>query len=313
MSTSRQLFLDRIQSFRFAAQHPDLIAHAPTDVEHNNRARLLRNGLAVVAFALLEDFIRSRLSEILRRVGSSHLPFDQLPEALRDAAVMGALKAVNFHSEMRRRQGEDQFSFIQTETRLISSTSTVGYELSGMSLGRATSNLNDTDIKEILRAFKIKDAWSHIDALAARVGVASPSLRDSFKQAALRRHHAAHRADADTESSQLDSFYPQSMGIALAVDTLVSKSLRRILDHNSDFLDDNGEVRNTDITIRFIETSPDNWWREVRETGRRAVTRSRDVDALLATCLARPNAHNDLIVVRDASQQPLRWFIPEVA
>ncbi len=108
-------------------------------------------------------------------------------------------------------------------------------------------------------------------------------------------------------------FKPEGPALLDRTNCLPSKSLRRILDHNQAFLDDAGEVTSNEVSIRFIDTSADKWWREIRENGKRAVTRKRDVDSLLAECLARPNARQDLVVVRDISQQPTRWFIPEIA
>ena len=312
MSLARTAFLERLDSFGVAILEPGLISRDPSQVGHNNTARLLRNGLAVAGFALLEDFIRSRTQEVLERLSSGQLPFDSLPDELREACVFGATKAVAYHGDIKKRQHEDYLSFIQEHGRLIGSTSSSGYQLSPMSLGWERPNLNHDDVKEILRAFKIKDGWGNIDSLAARVGLASPSLCEAFRQSALRRHRAAHKADVDTETSQLDSFVSQALGIAIAFDALISKSLRRLLDRDSTFLSDSGDILHSDVSVRFLDKGQDGWWREMKENGQRAVRRTQDVVTLKSECLARADARRDLIVIRKVSQQPTEWLIPEV-
>jgi len=312
MSVARHTFMERVTAFKSAVNAPILVSRDPLEVDHNNTARLLRNGLAVVGFAILEDFVRGRLKEILARVGSSNIPFDELPDPLRNAAVLGAVHALAYHGELRRRQGDDYVSFIQEHGCLIGSTRSASYKISEMALGWDRPNLSASDIKDILTTFKIRDGWGNIEALAKRVGLASPSLREDFSQAARRRHRAAHLATADTEVTHLMSFGHQAIGIALGFDALLSCSLRRLLDRDSSYLSDKGSVQEGEIRARFID--PDGTtWREIKEGSKRAVRRNSDVKALTSACLARPDARNDLVIVRDSSRQPTKWFIQSVA
>ena len=312
MSTARQSFLERIGAFRTALGEENLVSGEPAEIQRNNTARLLRNGLAVVGFAILEDFLRSRLAEILARVGNSHIPFDELPEPLRDAAVLGAARALAHFGELKRRQGEDYVSFVQNHSQLIASTVSSSYEISGMALGWTGANLSDGDIKEIMRAFRIKDGWGNIDIVAKRVGLASPSHREAFSQAAVRRHKAAHSARTDTEVSHLVSFVPQAIGIALGFDALMSRSLKRLLEHDSAYLADSGQVQASDVQTRFIDPTACNW-REIKEGAKRAVSRGEVKEDLIKKCLARPDARDDVVIVRDSSLRPSNWMIQNVA
>lgn len=312
MSAARKSFLERIKAFRIAIQEQALISQAPSETDHNNTARLLRNGLAIVGFALLEDFVRNRIGEVISRVGSSQIPFEELPDPLKDASVFGAVRALAYHGDLRRRQGDDYLSFIQQHSKLIGSTASTAYEVSALALGWDRPNITDSEVKEILRAFKIQDGWGNIDGFAARVGLTSPSLRDAFRQAAFRRHRAAHSAGADTEISHLTSFVPQAIAIALSFDALTSRSLRRFLNRDASFLADSGSIQHADVPIRFLDPSGAKW-REVKEGHTRAVKRDADRAALTAACLARSNARDDVVIVRDSRQQPVEWYIPNVS
>lgn len=311
MSAARHTFLERIMAFKTALDEPALISSAPSEIDHNNTARLLRNGLAVVGFAILEDFVRTRLKEVLSRIGNSRIPFDELPSRLREAAVLGAVRALAYQGGLRRKQKDDYISFIQEHGQLIGSTRSASYEISAMALGWDQPNLSDTDIFEILGVFKIQDGWGNIDGLAKRVGLSSPSLRDAFRQAAVRRHRAAHSADPDTEVTHLISFIPQAIAIALGFDALISRSLRSLLDQDATYLSDDGCVKASEIKARFIDPNGAIWC-ESKEGSKRAVKRNADVDWLTRNCLARLDARNDLVIVRDRSLQPTKWFIQNV-
>ena len=80
MSLARRLILERLHAFRLATQTEALVSLAPTEVDHNARAQVLRNGLAVVGFAILEDFIKSRAGEVVQRIGHGAAAFTDLPE-----------------------------------------------------------------------------------------------------------------------------------------------------------------------------------------------------------------------------------------
>ena len=92
----------------------------------------------------------------------------------------------------------------------------------------------------------------------------------------------------------------------------LSRSLRLLLDHNTNFLSASVGVKHQDVKIRFIDPYRDAW-REIKEGGKRAVKRDVDKKALIDLCLARGDARNDLIVVRNMSQQPEHWYIQNVA
>ena len=306
MSSARATFLERLSALKVALNEESLVSRAPAELDRNNTARLLRNGLAVVGFALLEDFLKNRLSEILRQVGWSQVPFAELPELLRKAATVGAVKALAFQADLRRGQMEDCLDFVQKHAQLIGSTASVSYGISGLSLGWDRSNLSAESVNEILRVFKIKDGWGNIDAIARRVGVASPSHRDAFHNAATRRHQGAHSAGADIEISHLASYVHQAIGIAIGFDSLISQSLCCILRRDSDFLVDSGFVEAKHIEARFIDPMGDHW-REMKEGGKRATRLARDVHNLMKESLARRDTGHPLIVIRDASLRPTNW------
>ena len=123
MSVARATFLERLAAFKDAINVELLVSQAPSEVKHNQRARLMRNGLSVVGFAIVEDFVKARTAEVLTRIGNSPATFEQLPEKLRKASVLGVVKALRFQADLR--SGDDSLndviSFVQEHARLLGS------------------------------------------------------------------------------------------------------------------------------------------------------------------------------------------------
>ena len=293
-----------------ALTEPVTISKARTDEEHNEQARVIRNGLAVVLFATLESFARSRIGDVLNRLSTSSIPFDDLPQDLRTACVFKASRAIAYQAGLRRRRGEDYVAFVQKQCATIGSTATAGYCLCPLSLLWETPNLGPEDLKQALRVFGVKDGWGQIDELAQRIGVTSLSHREAFARAAARRHEAAHSADAQTEWAHLNDFVCQARGIAVGLDALLSVALRYLIRRDARMLSGQREIVASDVQMRFLDGSSDGYWRERDEATGHVLRKLKDRDALHAECMARRTSRDRLILVRDARSFPLAWYTP---
>ena len=83
MTNSRASFLQTNLAIERCLDIKETVYKSPSDICHNDSARVLRNGLAVVVFASLESFARDRIGEILSRISLTSIPFDDLPDKLR--------------------------------------------------------------------------------------------------------------------------------------------------------------------------------------------------------------------------------------
>src|SRR5688572_20617655 len=137
MSAAREDFFKRIDDVALVLSDDSLKDGSLTDTEKNAKARVLRNGLAVVLFAILEDFIRQRTSEVLMAVGTAGVVFDRLPEKLRKAATIGFLSTLGFRIKLQ--EDADKLEFLQLEARRIASTAGSPFEISPFSLAHSKS------------------------------------------------------------------------------------------------------------------------------------------------------------------------------
>ena len=112
-SRARSNFLRGIRAIDDSANHLVVSDLSASELKHNSRAQVYRNGLAVVAFASLEHFLKNRASELMGVIGATGLKFSSLPSRLQKAATVDAIDAIKYQSELVKRAGGDQIEYIQ--------------------------------------------------------------------------------------------------------------------------------------------------------------------------------------------------------
>lgn len=221
MSLARQNFLQRFSTFEQTLKEVAVQDGALHEANRNSKARLLRNGLAVASFAFLEDFIRHRSGEILASIAASGLPFSSLPEKVRSATTFGLLRSLD--SRMRFEADDAaKISFVQSHASFVASTATMPFQLSELAFGYKASNISEEEVADILRAFRVPGPWQAVGLLASRVGLGSLVLMEAFRNAAKRRHAAAHVAGATTPLADLENYLREARAIAFGFDVLLS-------------------------------------------------------------------------------------------
>lgn len=304
MSSARTLFLSRIASLSSSLAIDAVASRSLTEQTHNNIARMLRNGLAVVGFAALEDFLKSRTSEVLSEVGRTGVPFRDLPEKLRYATTFEAISALSYQLSIRPKV--DRILYIQEHAQKIASTAAAAYELSPHALGFDQANLQDSAIRDVLKCFLIEDPWREMTRLSSRLGLAALPLDETYRSAALRRHRAAHVAHADIPQTDLVQFTKEALAIAIAFDALITRALAKLQSHDRQFLSGAARVTAESISIRSIRPSGTKWREgiEGRDTAVKVETRS---DTLLAVARPRAVANKNLLTIYDSSLQLIGW------
>lgn len=301
--------LRRIEAIEKAASDPILIDRALTDTEHNDRAKLLRNGLMVVAFTSLEDFLRARTGELLDLASRTVVPFSDLPALLRDAATMGAMKAARARAEMAKNSGEDALALLQTAASHVASTAGGSLQLSRYSLGYLGSNVGSSEIASILTAFNAQDAWNEISRVASRCGAGSLPLKSAYDQAMRLRHSAAHNPEANVQPQNLLDFCTQAVSIALGFDVIASRATRMLRDGDAEILA--GKVKISDaLEIRFLDEETRGHV-ERRETVQRALSVTKDHQMALQKAVQGAGKLRSPVVLRDRSGLPRNWVITD--
>ncbi|QOD90894.1 hypothetical protein H2514_12075 [Lysobacter sp. CW239] len=227
MSAKTDLF-ERLRYLGSAIALGELVDNGIAQSEHNGRANLLRKGVGIIGFNLLEDYVKSRTIEALSTISSSGLAFDNLPEKMRTAATLNALETLNARAKIEKKSGRDWLTLIQTESQKIYSTAGHTYELSSVSLASGGSNVTASEISEILVAFGISGGWGTLKAICDAIGGGLPDLAQAYQNLADRRHSAAHVAGFKFSHTWLTSMAHEILAIAAALDIVLSAKLRMI-------------------------------------------------------------------------------------
>jgi hypothetical protein len=305
MASARIDFIDRIRTLKITISETEAVrSKGPKERTHNEIARMLRNGLAVVGFATLEDFVKARSSEILESIGTTGVLFDQLPEKVQIATTYGAISALNYQIGLRDKQ--EKIDYAQDHTLKISSTGNSAYTLTALAFGYGQSNLNVETIKKILGSFGVEDPWGQITHIASSLGLAALPLDESFKNAAIRRHKAAHVANADTPQGDINQFVNEAIAIAIGFDFLFSKALSLIKDLDPKYLNGSTKIAASDIGYRVVKLS-DQKWKEYSSKSARAYRASIDIDSVIVAAKRRAMLAKQFYVQFDESGLVKDW------
>lgn len=153
MSIARTDFLDGMQSLEIAASRigsPSIGSNASRSAEY-----LQLNGLHVVAFALLEDFLRRRVNEVLTSLGKAAIKFESFPHDLKLYLLQESFKGVNFY--LSRKGDESRLDMLLLEALSLYTTAdnTANFSPSDFCFGRSQSNISLAQITSFLQSFGV--------------------------------------------------------------------------------------------------------------------------------------------------------------
>jgi hypothetical protein len=311
MSQARDVFLKRIAAFRDAANDKVLVDLTPSPLSAGSVAAVLRNGLCVVGFAILEDFLKARVAEVFDAVGNTTFAFGQLPEGLREFATVRALNGLPARMLMEKRAGNDPMPFGQTHAGIVASTKTGNYTLSSLGFG-LYSNLGVDEIGSVLRASQIDKPWEQMNALAQRIGSGVLSCEQAYKNAASRRHRAAHTPSAAVTTSDLTSYSREALAIAIGFDLLMSRALRYLQARDMNYCSKTFKFVAASIPIRFVRQQSPSKWKSLREAGAKASRTGSSFNVIHSWTEVTAKKSGDAVVVQDIAGAPISWSFPIV-
>ncbi len=302
MPSAKSNFLERIAIFKRALSSEFLKDNGVAPSAHNEKARLFRNGISIIAFTILEDFIKDRTGEIVETIGTSSINFNLLSPEIQQATTLTAMRSILEKATSLKRGNEDWLTFIQQETSYIASTSAFPFSVSKFSLGWEKSNLVKDDISRFLKIFNIDGGWNSIHHVTANANVTLVGPDNFFLNAANRRHRAAHNPNANSLYSDLIDFYRDVKSFAFAYDALLSNGLQHIVTRNP------VSVNHSHILLRFL-IKDSGIWKEYRSIPSRAIKVDRNYNRILAQAKRRAASKNAILVIKNSISEIHNWFI----
>ncbi|HDR9030276.1 TPA: hypothetical protein QDB14_004513 [Burkholderia vietnamiensis] len=230
-----------------------------------NHVRL--NGLHVVAFAALEDFIRRRAHEVISWLGAEGVRLESFPNRLQMLILQGTIEGINF--SLSRTDKDDRVTLLQLQGLLLSSSgeNDQAFVPSEYFFGKAASNISRDDVRELLEAFGLGEKFACLSEVTALLEMPLlGSIEGVFTRLAKNRHRAAHGFGLDYKLSDFRSDMANALPLfAFAFDTSISQcaqALRKTVIADKVAFE---KFSAATSVIRIVEFNPDqSGWQENR-------------------------------------------------
>ncbi|TDL43953.1 hypothetical protein [Microbacterium oleivorans] len=304
-SIARDQFL---RSYRAIAE-----AMAESAVRNQNDVGdMLRRGLAISTFNILENFVEQRIGELALRVNGGHLSFSDLPDKLAQRAVENVLVVA-----AKRAFRLDKAELLALGKEVGGSLSSVAGPLmvSPMTWLWTGSNMGHADLDDALRALHVSDVYASLRQITGRCGYSVKDangkpidLRDALKGVAEERHNSAHNSGHKVSVMVLSSNLSVVKRVALGFDALASRAALALRRADAGYLSDVKWTSPDRIVIRSVrERNRD--FAEMLEGRSIAVTVKKGQDELIKLAASHCDDSN-LLLVQSRSSEVDGWAYP---
>jgi len=306
MSAARTKFLGRLDSFRHASEKPDLRNSSLANNLENEASRYLRNGLQIMIFCSVEDFLRERIVELLAQPRFAGVRFQNLPSELQRILMLDSTEAMINNLKYEQSISGDTISSFVREIVIISQSASENMPYSKFAFGRNKSNISFDDIDNILKAFNVSSPATGISSISMRAGFTiAGGPKNNFTNLAKKRHSAAHDSQCAIELTDLDESIKFGLAFGMSFDILATVAVINL--SSSQTIQTEGNR----IKLRAVCERPDGKWGEHRLEG---ATRKKAAHVHLTEELATIAAQARLVsseglIIQGRSGLPIRWFI----
>lgn len=297
--------LERLKYIDTAVALPQVIDVGIAPSDHNKVANLLRKGLSIIAFNTLEDYIKNRSAEALNSLPLTTIAFSSLPELLQDLSITGALSSLNFQAKLLQKENPDYKLVIQQETRKISSTNNVQYELSKYSLLSSSSNVSSNEVKDFLSAFGITGGWTSLKSISDAIGGGIPDLAQAFNNASQRRNLSAHSVGFDYNYGWLANLKSEILAICASIDIAISARCRQAQRLPNMQLEHHLLVN--DLNFRFLETHG-TIFKETRFIGGRSIKNWARFDDAFNHHAPIISSKREFLILLNSNRRIMDWL-----
>lgn len=310
MSLARTSLVSRAEILRQASERTDLVSKPPSEVAWNEHARLLKVALCVSAFTALEDFVQTRIQEVVASLTGYAPTSRALPESMKNALVAGAFEAVMTRVKDPNRLGiTDLRSFVVSHSEKIASFARAGLAPSELTLASNGSNVSWKVLEDALLAFSVENPSSVLNGVARRIEGGIFVSKDHFENVLKWRHRVAHVADADVPLVDVRDYVDKLTLICASFDCVLTTAASRIL--RAAYATSPPVTRNADIKLRFVEKHRSDW-RDRSETSSRGASRNIDKNLVVFSSETVARSRFECVVVRRGSQTSatFSWSTP---
>ncbi len=301
MTIFRSEFYSALQAMLRATNELLLTDQLPLVSEHNIRARILRHGIAVSAFAMLERYIKNVFEHMVKELSQSTILYVDLPDKLKRFILVDSISGLN-NGVYFIKDEQLKIAYMEANIAAISLFKENPPTYTPLGFSPSGSNVGHEDVKKGFAAFGVQDPWGKLTTLSSAVGSGYLSLADQYRTLASARNSSAHDPAGNIPTATLQSNLHAVIVLGIAVDLLgheVGKAAKLCTDKTKF----ETEVNTIKHSIRFLDEQLDGKWAERATTGGKIVKNYPNRAAGIASASARKG--NPVVVVRDVSGLPI--------
>ncbi|MER8639302.1 hypothetical protein [Mesorhizobium sp. M1365] len=302
MAQFRREFFSTLEQMLRVSSEPLLQDNLPLADPANLSARVLRHGLAVSAFSMLEKYVGAVFEHLLvEDVSKASMAFADMPDNIRDFIVVDSVVGMSNRLSFIR-ASPDRLNYVDQTLALVTQYNAVPPSYTALGFSPKGSNIGHEDIKQAFGIFGVKDAWGKMNLLAATLGGAVLSMRDNFIALANARHRAAHNPVSSIPVADLQTNIRSAIVIGICCDVIAKNAGAAIRACRSKNNLEN-DVAAFSRASRFLDQQIDGSWLERASPTNRGVKRYADRVAGITGAHARSGT--PFVVVRDVTGQPV--------
>lgn len=305
MSASRDRFLSSIEGLSDALSLDPISSGA--NIGASPGTVILRRGMLIAALITLESFIRDRTEEILAGLSKWPASYEQLPQKLRDAALLNSLTHLQRYAIMLKRQQEDYESEIISQVTLMSLNKGPTFGFSKFVSGDFTGNISDEALQSLVANFQISDCWNAYRAFSADIGFGVPSVREILNDIVRKRHRSAHSADFFPTTDDITSLPSKLICLGICFDVSMSCALEQAIHNWKIWSEEKMQWRNL-VDIYFADPHGSKFRLKKKESVK-ALKVIDDVFIAKTLLPKKSKGRVQVVIARSAASIPVEWQI----
>ena len=273
---------------------------APSD--HNIKARILRNGLVVSAFSLLETYLEDRLEEAVASLSSSAIPYSSFPDEFRNfftvQAVQGLANRLKFLDKNDKLIYAEQN--ISSIARILSNPSS--YNKFGFSPNG--SNIKSEDVRDLPKLFGVKNGWFQLQTVCSEIGASRLALSNDFENFKKARNAGAHDIGSNIASLDLDTHIETALLVGISSDISISNAIEWLCRSHTHALAMQ-HISTNRPKYKFLVERGDGRWAEYGTGNARIIKIYPDFENAKRGAATRSRQQNTHLVAKDLSLRPV--------
>jgi hypothetical protein len=303
MSANDDAFYSALRSMLLVLQHPLLTDTLPLTAPHNVAAKILRHGLSVSAFALLERYVETKFVDLVKTAANCSVPYSAMLPEFQKFVTVDAISGLS--NRMMFLKGIDRQQYVESNISLIASYNAASTSYTALGFSPKGSNVSDDDIRDAFSSCGIPAAWQRLSAITQAVGSARVSLSTDYRNLARSRHRSAHNPDGNVPTADLQTHIETAILVGLSV-AVLTRAASAAFGKATTPLKLKGDLQAVTSTYRFIDEQANGTWGERASAGGKIVKIYESEAQAVAGAVGRKDSRP--IICRDVRQVPIALY-----